>query len=92
MGIVSCSMMTEKISSLQISFGVGPHMGRGGGGGKGGECTPLRVKNNSPPLYQKNGYPSQKILDLFYFIPPFLAFFYCACLFFHQTEKLQQRA
>ncbi len=59
------------------------------GGEKGGDAPPLRVKNKSPPpLYKKNGYPSQKILDLFYFIPPCLAFL----LFFLQTEKLQQLA
>ncbi len=61
------------------------------GGGRGG-CTPLRVKNKSPPLHQKIGYPSLKILDLLYSIPPLLGFFYCACLFFHKTEKLKQLA
>ncbi len=55
-----------------------------------GDAPPLRVKNKSPTLHQKNGYPSQKILDPFYSIPPYLGFFYCVCRFFHQTEKLQQ--
>ncbi len=59
------------------------HMGKGEG--KGGDAPPLRVKNKSPPLHQKNGYPSQKILDLFYSIPPFLVLFHCACLFFQSN-------
>ncbi len=47
-----------------------------GGGVKGWgmhNAHPLRVKDKSPPLHQKNGYPSQKILDLFYSIHPFLS-------------------
>ncbi len=48
-------------------------MGKGGEGG--GNAPPLRVKNKSPHLSQKNGYPSQKILDPFYSIPLFLGFF-----------------
>ena len=66
--------------------------GQGGGEGGEGRTPPLRVKNKSPPLSQKNGYPSQKILDPFYSIPLFLGFFYCACYYFHQTKKLQQLA
>ena len=69
---------------------LGPDHTWARGGGRGGDAPPLRVKNKSPPLHQKNGYPSQKILDLFYSISPFLGLFYCACLFFLQAEKLQQ--
>ena len=46
------------------------HMGKGGGRW-GEDAPPLRFKNKSPPLHQKNGYQSQKILDLFYYIPLF---------------------
>ncbi len=51
-----------------------------GKGGRGGCNPPLRVKNKSPPLHQKNGHPSQKILDLFYSIPPVLFLFVCMSL------------
>ena len=64
-------------------FDLSPHMGKGGW--KGGDAPPLRVKNKSPPLWQKNGYPYQKIHGLFYSIPPFLGLFYCACLFFQSN-------
>ncbi len=53
--------------------------------GKGGDAPPLRVKTKSPPLWQKNGYPYQKIHGLFYSIPPFLGLFYCTCFFFQSN-------
>ena len=53
--------------------------------GGGAPPPPLRVKNKSPPLHQKNEYPSQKIHEPFYSIPLFLGHFHCACLFFQSN-------
>ena len=74
--VVSCT------GSATINFEVLPHIWAMGGG-----CTPLGVKNKSPPLQQKNGYQSQIFFDLYSTLYPiFLAFFIVHFSFSNQTE------
>ncbi len=55
---------------------------------RGGMHPPWGSKTNPLPCTTKKGTHHKKILDIFYFIPPCLAFL----LFFLRTEKLQQFA
>ncbi len=45
-------------------------------------CTPFQGQKNSPPLKQKNEYPSHIIHDILYHIPPFTGIFYVCRLLF----------
>ncbi len=71
-------------SILQLYLGRRHTWARGGGGGV---HPPLRVKTKTPPFWQKNGYPLQKVHGLFYpLYPLFLAFFIVHVSFSNQTE------
>ncbi len=64
-----CPTCCTKIAE-EKNNGEGTYGQRGGGG-----STLLGVKNKSPPLHQRNGYPSQKSLTYSTLYPLFMAFF-----------------
>ena len=69
--------------------GVQSHMGKGG---KGRGCTPPEGKKQVPSPAPEKWVPITKNPWSLLLYIPFFGLFYCICLFFHQTEKLQQLA
>ncbi len=59
----------DQMGGREIDFGSMTTHGQGGDG-RGRDVSPLEIKNKSPPLKKKNGYPShEKVHTLFCDVP-----------------------